>query len=100
MKLAKAVTTIPIWLILAAVVSPLLPGRWRPLRLLCFGLAWLVLEALAILALSALWVASGFGLSWAARRTSCSDFEVCFPVAVAIHPPGAASARVQPRRFR
>jgi 1-acyl-sn-glycerol-3-phosphate acyltransferase len=65
-----AVTTIPIWLILAAVVSPLLPGRWRPLRLLCFGLAWLVLEALAILALLALWFASGFGLSRAARSDS------------------------------
>jgi 1-acyl-sn-glycerol-3-phosphate acyltransferase len=65
-----AVTTIPVWLILAAVVSPLLPGRWRPLRLLCFGLAWLVLEAFAILALFGLWVASGFGLTGAARSDS------------------------------
>jgi 1-acyl-sn-glycerol-3-phosphate acyltransferase len=63
-----ALTTIPVWLLLAALVSPLLRGRWRPLRLLCFGLAWLVLEALALLALFGLWIASGFGLRRDARR--------------------------------
>jgi 1-acyl-sn-glycerol-3-phosphate acyltransferase len=63
-----ALTTIPFWLLLAAIVSPLLPGRWRPLRLLCFGMAWLVLEALGVLALFGVWIASGFGLQHNARR--------------------------------
>ena len=27
--------TLPLWLILAAALSPVLPGRWRALRLCC-----------------------------------------------------------------
>jgi len=63
-----AVTTIPVWLLLAALVSPLLPRRWRLLRLLCFALVWLVLESLCVVVLFGLWIASGFGLGTDARR--------------------------------
>ena len=56
------VTTLPIWLIAAAALSPLLPfTRWRLLRLLWFLVLHLVLEAVLLVALAALWVASGFG---------------------------------------
>src|SRR6266508_3048588 len=43
------------------VLTPLLPGRWRALRLLWFGLVWVALESVALFACLALWVASGFG---------------------------------------
>jgi 1-acyl-sn-glycerol-3-phosphate acyltransferase len=55
------ITGLPVLLILAAAASPLLPGRWRALRLLWFGLVWLALESVALFACLALWVASGFG---------------------------------------
>ena len=54
-------TGLPFLVILAAAASPLLPGRWRALRLLYFGLAWLAMESVALFACLALWVASGFG---------------------------------------
>jgi 1-acyl-sn-glycerol-3-phosphate acyltransferase len=53
--------TLPFLLIVAAALSPWLPGRWRALRLLWFGLMWLTLESVALLACLGLWVASGFG---------------------------------------
>jgi 1-acyl-sn-glycerol-3-phosphate acyltransferase len=52
---------LPGLVILAAAASPLLPGRWRALRLLWFGLVWLAMESVALFACLALWVASGFG---------------------------------------
>lgn len=62
-----AVSALPVWLVLLAAASPLLPGaRWRPLRVGWLALVHLVLEAAILLALLALWVASGFG--WAIRR--------------------------------
>ena len=54
-------TGLPFLLILAAAASPLLPGRWRALRLLWFGLVWLTMESAALLVCLGLWVASGFG---------------------------------------
>jgi hypothetical protein len=55
------VVLLPGLVILAAAASPLLPGRWRALRLLYFGLVWLAMESVALFACLALWVASGFG---------------------------------------
>jgi 1-acyl-sn-glycerol-3-phosphate acyltransferase len=54
-------TGLPFLIIVAAAASPLLPGRWRALRLLYFGLVWLAMESAALFACLALWVASGFG---------------------------------------
>jgi 1-acyl-sn-glycerol-3-phosphate acyltransferase len=56
-----AFTGLPVLLLVAAGASTVLPGRWRPLRLLWMVLLYLALEALALVALFALWVASGFG---------------------------------------
>ncbi len=55
------VTTIPLWLLAAAFVSPLVPGHWRPLRVLWLALVHLVLESLILVELFGLWIASGFG---------------------------------------
>jgi 1-acyl-sn-glycerol-3-phosphate acyltransferase len=52
---------LPLLVILAAIASPLLPGRWRAARLLWFALVWVALETVALVACLALWVASGFG---------------------------------------
>ena len=43
------------------VLSPVVPGRLRPLRLLSLLLMHLVLESLILLELFGLWIASGFG---------------------------------------
>jgi 1-acyl-sn-glycerol-3-phosphate acyltransferase len=55
------VTTIPLWLLGAAFLSPVVAGRLRPLRLLWVALLHLVLESLMLVELLGLWVASGFG---------------------------------------
>jgi 1-acyl-sn-glycerol-3-phosphate acyltransferase len=60
------VTTLPLWVLAAAFLSPFLPGRWRPLRLLAFAVAYLALQALALTAAAALWVAAGLGRRLAA----------------------------------
>jgi 1-acyl-sn-glycerol-3-phosphate acyltransferase len=56
------VTTLPVWAFAALALSPLVPGRLRPLRLLWIGCVYLVWDAAALLALFVLWVASGFGV--------------------------------------
>jgi 1-acyl-sn-glycerol-3-phosphate acyltransferase len=55
------VTTLPLWAIAAAAVSPRLPGRWRPLRLLWFVIVYLALQGAGIVAATMLWLRSGFG---------------------------------------
>jgi 1-acyl-sn-glycerol-3-phosphate acyltransferase len=54
-------TTIPLWLLGAAFLSPVVAGRLRPLRLLWVAVLHLVLESLMLLELFGLWIASGFG---------------------------------------
>ena len=59
--LAVAATALPLLLIAATVASLFLPGRWRPLRLLAFALAYLVVEVAGLAMALVLWMASGFG---------------------------------------
>jgi 1-acyl-sn-glycerol-3-phosphate acyltransferase len=54
--------TLPLWLLVAAAVSPLLPGKRRALRVLWVGVVALVLESVVLVLLLALWLLSGFGL--------------------------------------
>jgi len=56
-----ALTTLPVVLLVAAAVSTVLPGRWRLLRITWMALLYLALEALGLVVLFVLWVASGFG---------------------------------------
>jgi 1-acyl-sn-glycerol-3-phosphate acyltransferase len=53
--------TFPLWLVAAAALSPLLPGRWRPLRVLWVAILYLVCESVLLVILFGLWVSSGFG---------------------------------------
>ena len=53
--------TLPLWLIAAAALSPLLPGRLAALRLMWVAILYLTCEALLLVVLFGLWLASGFG---------------------------------------
>jgi 1-acyl-sn-glycerol-3-phosphate acyltransferase len=51
----------PLLALLALIAAPSRPARRRSLRLLRFGLTWLVMESAALFASLGLWLASGFG---------------------------------------
>jgi 1-acyl-sn-glycerol-3-phosphate acyltransferase len=51
----------PLLALLALVASPSRPARRRALRLLRFGLTWLLMESAALFASLGLWLANGFG---------------------------------------
>lgn len=55
--------TLPLWLLLAAAATPLLPGKLRALRVLWVVVVALVLESVVLFALLALWLAAGFGVA-------------------------------------
>ncbi len=69
--LVLAVTALPLLVPAAAVLSLVVPGRWRPLRLLAFFLLYLSLEVVGLAAALLLWVASGFG--WRLRTRAFVD---------------------------
>jgi 1-acyl-sn-glycerol-3-phosphate acyltransferase len=58
-------TTLPVWLLVAAAASPLAPGRLRPLRVIWLATVYVVCDAILLVVLFGLWVASGFG--WKVR---------------------------------
>jgi 1-acyl-sn-glycerol-3-phosphate acyltransferase len=53
--------TLPLWLIGAAAISPIVSGRLRPLRFLWVVIVYLTCEAVLLLVMFGLWIASGFG---------------------------------------
>ena len=59
--LAFAATLLPLLVVSAVLLSLVLPGRWRVLRLLGFSLVYLAVETAALAVAVALWVATGFG---------------------------------------
>lgn len=52
---------LPLWLIVAAFASRFVPGRWRILRLVWFLFVYLLLEVVAIAALTGYWIGAVFG---------------------------------------
>ena len=62
------VATLPVWLLVGAVTSPFLPGRWRPLRMLWFAIVWVSVEWAALAALLWLWLRTGLGRDIATPR--------------------------------
>jgi 1-acyl-sn-glycerol-3-phosphate acyltransferase len=71
-----AVTTLPVLLVVAAALSPVLPGRWRLLRLLWMALLHLVLESVALVVMFVLWVVSGFGWRLRSPRFQRAHYEL------------------------
>ncbi|WP_347056956.1 1-acyl-sn-glycerol-3-phosphate acyltransferase [Blastococcus sp. HT6-30] len=59
--LVTAVALLPVLVLVAAVVSAWLPGRWQALRLLSFALVYLALQVAGLVAAGGLWVLAGFG---------------------------------------
>lgn len=57
----------PVLLIAAAIFDLFMPGSWRTVRLVAFLAAYLLLEAVGLIAMFLLWIASGFGL-WMRSR--------------------------------
>jgi 1-acyl-sn-glycerol-3-phosphate acyltransferase len=59
-------TTLPLWILVAAALSRYVPGRLRPLRLMWIVVLQLVLESVILVVLFGIWLMSGFG--WAIER--------------------------------
>lgn len=51
----------PVLLLVAAALSPKIPGKWRPLRLLWMVIVYATAESILLVVLFGLWIASGFG---------------------------------------
>ena len=68
--------TLPAWLIVAAIFSPVLPGRWRALRLLWVVMLYLTCETLLLVVLLGLWVSSGFGRWLRTPYFECIDYDL------------------------
>lgn len=56
-----ALISLPVVLIGAAFLSRYVPGKWRPLRIIWFLFLYLAVEVVALVAMFALWIGSGFG---------------------------------------
>ena len=76
--------TLPVWLLGAAALSPVLPGRWRALRLLWVVIVYLTFETLLLAVLLGLWIASGFG--WRIRSPYFAGIHYDAPAGPAARP--------------
>jgi 1-acyl-sn-glycerol-3-phosphate acyltransferase len=56
-----AAVALPVWVLVALLVSRLVPGNWRILRVAWFLFLYLAVEVAALIAMFVLWIASGFG---------------------------------------
>jgi len=64
----------PVLLLAAFLADLVLPGDWRTVRLTAYGVCYLVLEVVGLVAMFGLWVASGFGLRMRAMQEVHYDF--------------------------
>jgi 1-acyl-sn-glycerol-3-phosphate acyltransferase len=53
--------SLPVWVLVALIASPLVPGHLRVPRLMFLAIVYLAWDASALVVLAGLWVASGFG---------------------------------------
>jgi 1-acyl-sn-glycerol-3-phosphate acyltransferase len=60
---ASSLLLSPLVLLVLLAIAPWLPGKWRPLRFTWFVLLYCWVDALELIALFLLWVATGFGLA-------------------------------------
>ncbi len=51
----------PVFIVGAAIADLFLPGSWRTLRLVTFGVVYLIFEVIGLIVLLGLWVRFGFG---------------------------------------
>lgn len=76
LSLALAGTS-PLWLLVSAAVSPLFAGRLRPVRVLWLATTYSLVESGALIAMFAMWIASGFG--WRVRSPAFqrAHYQLC-----------------------
>jgi 1-acyl-sn-glycerol-3-phosphate acyltransferase len=72
--LVVGVILLPVLVVVAALVSIWLPGRWRALRLLCFAMAYLATEVAGLAVAAVLWLGSGFGRRLDAPRVQAAHY--------------------------
>jgi len=66
-----ALFSLPVWALVAAVVSRFVPGNWRILRLAWFLFIYLIVETVGLVAMFLTWMFSGFG--WKLRSPLFTD---------------------------
>jgi 1-acyl-sn-glycerol-3-phosphate acyltransferase len=69
--------TVPLWVLVTVAVSPFVPGRLRPLRLIWLLTVYLLVEAVLLVALAAMWVGSGFGWRVRAPGFQRAHYRLC-----------------------
>ncbi len=82
--LALTATLLPLLAVVAVVLSVVLPGRWRVLRLLGFALVYLVVETVGLAVALVLWLASGCGRWLRAEWSVHAHYAVLRLVLVAV----------------
>ena len=92
--------TLPLWLIGAAALSPVIPGRWRALRLLWVAILYLDVRVAAAGVLLGLWLASGFGWRIRSPYFAGIHYDLVQGVLVGLLPRGAAGAGPADRHRR
>lgn len=65
--LLAVVVLLPVLVIVAAIASVRLPGRWRGLRILTLAVIWVTVEWVGSVLAFGLWIGSGFGWKLRAR---------------------------------
>jgi 1-acyl-sn-glycerol-3-phosphate acyltransferase len=71
-----AITALPLELLVAALASRYVPGRWRPLRILWFAVVWMTLESLILAGLFGLWIGSGLGWKVRSPRSQAAHYRL------------------------
>jgi 1-acyl-sn-glycerol-3-phosphate acyltransferase len=71
------VATVPIWVLGTLALSPFVPGRLRPLRVIWIAAVYLLVEAVLLIVLCGLWVASGFGWKVRGPAFQLAHYRLC-----------------------
>jgi 1-acyl-sn-glycerol-3-phosphate acyltransferase len=71
------VASVPVWVLVTLALSPVVPGRLRPLRVIWLAAVYLLVEAVALLAMFGLWVVSGFGARIRAPAFRRAHYRLC-----------------------
>src|SRR5687768_6326455 len=58
----------PFFLLIAFIADLFLPGNLRTVRMVAFGLYYLLMEIIGLIAMFVIWVISGFGLKMRSPR--------------------------------
>ena len=64
----------PAFLLIAAVVDLFAPGNWRTLRMVAFGVFYLIMEVAGLLAMFGLWIRFGFGTQLGTEKAKAAHF--------------------------